>query len=172
MVWKGYPGNRGIIVASKFNPSHNTGINLYSLSSILIHEMGHNFGLRHVFADSDSTLPNPYSCDGHPRGTTNRIMDYTSIGTKPTTFSPCEIETVVEKIKYFGFNEKKLYNPNKTDITLPARSSNDISKPEITKYTGLWDGKITIGNSNTILISNSMILFLNSGALLGFIRSY
>lgn len=149
-------GNRGVIIASKFHAGHNTGMNISSLSSTLIHELGHNFGLRHVFADyPNNDQPNPYSCDGHPRGTTDRIMDYTSIGTRPTTFSPCEIEIAVDRIKYFGFNEKKLYNPNETDITLWTRSSVKINKPDVTKYTGSWDGKITIGSAETVLINNN-----------------
>ena len=88
---------------------------------IVAHELGHNFSLHHPFSKS--------SCSPAPKGSTNRVMDYTS---RPEIFAGCE------QTKAYNWAKKRGY---------PKKRHNLDIGPDFRIYTGNWSGQKTIGKT-------------------------
>ena len=132
----GYLAYLGLFVVST-----SSGISSNNwLTRVIVHELGHNFGLPHPFDGSGN--PNADSCQGAVQGSTNRIMDYTG---SPEIFIPCERFIASVFAEQYNFR-KKIYNPSET-------------ADNVELYTGNWTGTITVGQAPlTTPITKNLII--------------
>ncbi|MCP4133500.1 MAG: hypothetical protein GY754_21200 [bacterium] len=120
----GYVGGKGVLILSK-----TSGYSSTTLSEIVAHELGHNFGLPHPFGSDNG--PNPSSCYGAAQGTTNRVMDYYN---NKEVFAPCEqLISAIWVENQYG-DQQTVYNPEK-------RGNN------VETYIGDWTGTRTVGSA-------------------------
>lgn len=113
---------RGVLILSGSN-----GYSSRSFCYVLAHEIGHNLSLMHPF-DVCSGIDK--SCECAPRGSTNRVMDYTS---GATLFIPCERLQAGLFCK-LGFGYRK-------------RLHDSDWGPTFEIYRGDWPGTVTVGKS-------------------------
>lgn len=119
----GYLNFLGALILSKSGFSSK-----FWFTQVVVHELGHNFGLPHPFGNDGG--PNTDSCQGADQGTTNRIMDYTN---NPEVFIECE-RFIATLFAEENFGTKQIYNPTK-------RANN------VELYIGDWNGSITVGQA-------------------------